>query len=292
MPDPLLTGDRGPGIAEALDVGPLRVLVRGEGVVGLGESRVRRAYEPPPAGRDRRRIEILLARGAGDALDLPEESRWQEVSPGVLRDSNRLWDALAEGFQAGAPERRIRVAIRPRVGSPNRVDLALHALLRSVVATAAPLDRALLVHGAVMIPPGGGPAWLFVGPSGAGKTTVTKRLRGWTARADDTALLEVPAAGPLLVSGTPFPGKEGNRRSGVPHELGRIVRLEPHAERLALEPLGPADLFAEIVRRTFWYVDGAALQACVADLAAEVAGRVPGFRLASSLHHDILPVAA
>ena len=127
---------------------------------------------------------------------------------------------------------------------------------------------------------------LFLGASGAGKTTMTQRLSGWTSLADDTVIIHRTSDG-FTVCGAPFGGSEGHARSGVAVPLERMVFLEKNAPHLSLEPVSLSDGFATLMRRTMWFVDGGALREMLVDLLVELGGSVPMHRLRSSLNHPL-----
>ena len=101
-------------------------------------------------------------------------------------------------------------------------------VLGTAVAVAVVQTDMLLVHGCAMVSPQGR-AWLFLGASGEGKTTMTRRLPGWRSLSDDTVLLEAPTDGHgPRVSGTVFSGRELTPRWGERHTLDHIAILSPH----------------------------------------------------------------
>jgi len=162
----------------------------------------------------------------------------------------------------------------------------LESLIPCLAAPALAREWHLLVHGCLMVPPGGGGAILFTGPSGAGKTSMLSRLPGWTSLGDDTALVDL--TGPIpQVSGTLLAGKEEHPRVGTPHVLSAVVGLSPGAEALQLQTLTGAQAFSLWMERVFWYLPESPLVKTVTDLAAQLAESVPGYRLESSLSHDL-----
>jgi len=213
--------------------------------------------------------------------------RFTPDADGVLHDRSEAWDAtLAVTEPARA---RAELALRLRRTEPHvRRELAL-AALRCTLATVAPLlpgGGGLLVHGAALATEGG--ALVFVGASGQGKTTMTRRLAGWRVLADDAALVNVTDDG-ALVAGTPLRGKEGLPRDGHPAPLRGIVVLDKGAAELALTALSPAEATAALVPRVFWYAAAPELEARVLDTIASLVLRVPCWRLSSSLAHDVAP---
>jgi hypothetical protein len=152
------------------------------------------------------------------------------------------------------------------------------------------MAAALLVQGAALVEPESGRAVLFLGPSGAGKTTMGCRLPGWQVLADDTVWLARRDV-EWVVSGTPLRGKEGNPRSGTPVAVSALVALVPAAPALSVVRLSEADAMREILARIFWCVADARLEAQLVDVAHAVVATVPSVRLLSSLTHDVAPMA-
>lgn len=160
-------------------------------------------------------------------------------------------------------------------------------LLGTAAAVAAVQADALLVHGCAMVNPRG-EAFLFLGASGDGKTTMTRRLPGWTSLADDSVLLELSDHDEgVWVSGTPFAGSEGLPRWGERHRLARLVVLEPHASTLTLTPIDPTRCFTEVLQRVFCPLVDGPVPLQVVELAERLSQRVGGALLASNLEHDV-----
>lgn len=80
-------------------------------------------------------------------------------------------------------ERVCRICTRDEFGLGVLIHLAIAAILRR--------NRILQIHAAALCPPDSASAFLFVGPSGAGKTTLTMNLarRSWGFLSDDSVVL-------------------------------------------------------------------------------------------------------
>ncbi len=211
----------------------------------------------------------------------------------VLRDQSHAWDA-----ELGLGPRRLDASFALRDVPLLRDHPFEQAFMRELVSSAlrvtlgsaAPLADALLVHGAALVEPASGMAVLFLGPSGAGKTTMARRLPGWQVLADDTVWL-ARGDGGWVVSGTPLRGKEGNPRSGTPVAVSAVATLVPAAPALSVTPLTEADAMRELLARIFWCVADARLEAQLVDVAHAVVATLPSVRLMSSLAHDVAPAA-
>jgi len=205
------------------------------------------------------------------------------------RDACVAWDARIEPSTAG----RIRAEFQLRdrsssVDAPR--ELVRQAVfaggLRVLLATTAPFADAFLVHGASLLGPSGD-AVLFLGESGAGKTTMARRLPGWRLLADDTTVVFRGLDGRFFVSGTPLAGKERLPRRHAAASLGRLVILERDATVLQLEPVSTATACAALLSRSMWFANDQALTARLLKLIQALAEDVSGARLASSLEHDV-----
>ncbi len=273
-------------ISAVVRVGPLALECEvPDGAAGRAIASWLAAHESGDAGPARRRVRVVLTRGAAEADGLAARCTFRrDPAADVYRDESEAWAACLEGFEEGAAP--VAVArVRPRVEGERLWFNVARMWLRAVASVSVALDDVLLMHGCAMVDPASGEATLFVGASGDGKTTMAGRLPGWGRLSDDTVLVDL--AGRPAVYGTPFPGKEGLGTTGRGAPLARILVLEPHASELRVTPMSPAEAFEQIVARTFWYVPEGPLVARVLDVAQRLAERVPVSRLASNLDHDV-----
>ena len=231
-------------------------------------------------GGESRPLGLEVSLGLAPTEGLPEQPRLALGPDGLLHDDSEGW-ALTLDPQQGRGVARLRLWREDAA----LLRLQLESLARVAVATAAPYAGGLLVHGAALIAPAGERALLFVGASGAGKTTLARRLPAWTVLADDTVWLG-RAAGAWEVAGTPFAGKERLPRSGQRAPLAAVVVLAPRLP-LALEVLGPAAAFGALVGRVMGFAPGTAGAALTWDLLAELVAARPVLRLASRLEDDV-----
>ncbi len=126
-----------------------------------------------------------------------------------------------------------------------------------------PLDQIVLMyllgrHGGVIVHGAGfgleSRGIAFLGPSGAGKTTISALLRrgGWSPLSDDRLIIRKIGAGHLLY-GTPWPG-EGMIAENRSFPLERVFFLQ-HGVEHRLRELSPADALRRLAAVTSipWY---------------------------------------
>jgi hypothetical protein len=146
-----------------------------------------------------------------------------------------------------------------------------------------------LVHAAA-VAPAGGPAWLLVGDTHAGKTTTSANLlrAGWGYLSDDHVVLRRGEDGGVGVEGLPRPfhldegweaGEVARRRGATDPRArwpGRWRRTAPLAgllfprveadEPTALGPFGAADALAGLLRQSPWLLADRGCAPAVLDL--------------------------
>jgi len=223
--------------------------------------------------------------GAVPRPGLPELPRLALGSDGLLRDDSEGWELTLD------PTRAHAVAELRRWREDEELwRLQLEALCRVVAASLAPARGGALVHGVALVAPGHDVGLVFVGESGQGKTTLARRLAGWTLLADDTVWVGRDPGGAYLVGGTPFAGKERLPRRGRLVRLGGLAVLAPHRP-LALEPLEPGPAFAALIARAMGFAPGWGSGAqALWDLLGGLVQGVPARTFASTLEDDVEPV--
>ncbi len=136
----------------------------------------------------------------------------------------------------------LRAALWIATESPDTFHGAFENFLRVVVAYAAMHRGGALVHSAAVVD--GDDAWLFVGHSGAGKSTVSQLGldSGRRVLSDDLNPILPREDNGIDVVGSPFLGDLGTR-SPARHRLSAIYRLEQGTED-SLRPMGAAETLA------------------------------------------------
>lgn len=285
----------------SLRVGPIQWSIEAEPALGPVLDRLLDGVAEVPSphldSAARLSLHVALAvapelSGRRDRPRLPWFSREGEAldAHDALIDRSQGWNARLhlEDTRVRADFQLVDVAAFGEQWAPTLMALNVAAALRVSLGMAAPSARALLLHAAALSHPTHGAA-LFLGASGEGKTTMSRRLPGWRLHSDDAALVWQDASG-WSVAGTPLPGKEALPRSLAPAPLRALVALTPHAPALALTPLGHGDAGFQLMSRLLWFGEPTAP---LATLIAELTTSVPAYRLSSNLAHDVeVPLTA
>ena len=234
-------------------------------------------------GPARHRLTVRLERCAIPRDGLPRTPAFA-ASDGRWVDRSAGWEAtLRTGTEATTLSFGLReVMPSGPIGDPYRRQWVASAL-RVALAMAAPSVGGLLVHGAALEGP---PGVVFLGASGAGKTTMAARLRPWRLLADDAALVYPLGERSWSVVGTPAAGRERLARDLQPARLDALVHLVPGA-LLALAPLADAEAFAALLPRILWFAPPGDRVLAAAQALIDA---VPSRRLASTLADDVRPL--
>lgn len=246
-------------------------------------------FDQPTPLPTRHVLRLSLTRTDEPRGDAPRYPEFRRVGDLVV-DRSACWNAslrVAPEASEASFELRDLSYVTPEVARPWE-DSWVAGAVRVALAMVAPQLGGLLVHGAALVAPGlsgasDGRGVVFLGPSGAGKTTITRRLPGWRVLADDAVLVH-PMAGGFAVTGTPVPGRERLPRRGESVPLAALVHLDKDADAVALTPLPAAPAFAALLARILYFAppDDAVVAA-----AHAIISHCDSARLASSLHHDI-----
>lgn len=281
----------------SLTVGPIGWTISAEPMLGAVVDRLLDGVTPvvtphrDSAARFALHVSLTVApelSGRRERPRLPWFSREGEALEALI-DRSQGWDARLDLEDTGvrADFALVDVAGFGADWAPTLMALNVAAALRVSLGMAAPRAGALLFHAAALTHPTHGAA-LFLGASGEGKTTMSRRLPGWHLLSDDAALVWRTPSGWFVV-GTPLPGKEALPRSLTPAPLSALVVLAANAPELSLTALDHGDSGFQLMSRLLWFGEPTET---LATLIAELTTSVRAFRLSSNLEHEVAPLLA
>jgi hypothetical protein len=153
---------------------------------------------------------------------------------------------------------------------------------------AYPLDELIFLHrivreGGLMVHSCGilrdGHALLFTGPSGAGKTTISRLMikhAGALVLSDDRIVLR-PDGGGIRIFGTPWHGD--GELSAIGSARLRAIHVIRHAPEILAEPLCGSTAACAVLENAFLPAHDPTGAECALDFVAELVERVPVIRL-------------
>ncbi len=143
------------------------------------------------------------------------------------------------------------------------------------------LNAVALRHGGFVAHAAGiahrGHGFLCLGPSGTGKTTLSRLSTGDVVLNDDLALV-MPAGEGWVVCGTPFTNPHQNPPHHASAPLRAVLRLRQSPDH-RLEPLAPAAALAELVSSVALLSNLPPLAPRVMEIASRLLEQVPCFNL-------------
>jgi hypothetical protein len=203
------------------------------------------------------------------------------------RSAREFWAAeISEMTEPGSGRASVAMGPHPREEGSYGWRISLRESTSGFLSAVAPCADALLLHGCGLVHPVDGRARVFLGHSGAGKSTMNHRLTDWELLGDDKVLVWLDGD-EVMACGTPFMSKNLFVGWGEPHPIESIYALQPGAQELRMEALPAAEAFRTLLECTFLpYGEGPLVERAM-EVAQEVLERVTWRRLASSLEHDI-----
>lgn len=182
---------------------------------------------------------------------------------------------------------RVSALVSTAADSPGRAPRRIASLTRTVVGQWLLARGGLSFHGASLV--SGGRAHLFVGPRGAGKTTLATRWPGDIVLGDDHAIVMAGPQGGYDLFGTPYRGREGTPGQAGRAPLVAIYLLE-QSLRSQIRSVPVAAAFSEVLRHLIVADRGReSAETAMASLERLLA-QVPVRRIGVSLKHDPWPV--
>lgn len=261
-------------IEKHLSIGGMSVLLRAAEARfwDVADQRYANFYTPPaPAAPTDEVIEVSVVDGT-DARGDGTTTIDSDTDAGIIRmtrvNSHAEWNRTRRRSRVWQPAADFSSAPRP--------DYAVDSLLRVILSYRLRERGGLLIHAAGVMR--GGAGYLFVGKSGAGKTT-TARLSAPTSTilSDDLTILFVGAEG-AEVFGSPFFGEFATSGVNRGAPLAGIYFLE-QAPATAVLPIPRRDAVTRLLQSLMIFdPDGAGVTGALR-LVADVCERVPCRRL-------------
>ncbi len=201
---------------------------------------------------------------AADSLDLDNDLR--------VSARSHQWVLERGDFRAEWDSRTRRGWIRQTV-NPYAVDSVLRIIHSLLLSTRG----GFLLHAASVVRRGR--ALLFVGPSGAGKTTMARLAPDDAILLTDEVSYVRYAGGQFVAFGTPFSGELAQSGEAVSAPISAIYRLEQGRDN-AVERLSESEAVRTLMKNILFFADDSELTGQLLDTSCRVAAAVPIYRLA------------
>jgi hypothetical protein len=253
--------DRAPGVV-VVDIGnmPVRLTTTDLSLVELLERRYAGFVNPRAAPAFEFDVSIVAA----DTLSPEADLR--------VRGRTDCWELDRGDFRAGWDSRTCRGWIQQTV-NPYAVDSVLRIVHTLLLSTRG----GFLLHAASAVR--GGRAMLFVGPSGAGKTTIARLApRDVTLLTDEISYVRY-AGDRYLAFGTPFAGELGHSGQPVSAPVSAIYRLERGGDN-EIERLGASEAVRTLMKNILFFAEDSDLTGQLLETSCHVASTIPVYRLA------------
>jgi hypothetical protein len=276
-PGPDYFEDPGPAFGEGvvcLEVAGLRFDL--EGLDGELEALLRRRYSGflgEPGGSGTVRVSVCRAPVEGFLRWRPGRDPTHRLETAV--DGAMLFVrsyGFAARFDPAARTGVLSLAHEPE----DRRETSFENYLRVVTSWLALEEGGFLFHSSALVRDG--EAYLFFGPSGAGKTTCCKLSEG-LARAvnDDLVLLRKGEAGDWKVAAVPFTGTFGREETGATYPMAGLYRLVQDRST-AVERLSTAAAVVEVLS-SVPFMEERPTDGALADQVEQLVRAVPVRRL-------------
>jgi hypothetical protein len=205
-----------------------------------------------------------------DITIVPDASTDQDADLQV-RCVDGCWRLQRGDFSADLDPRTRRGSIRQSL-NPYSADAVLRILHTLLLAA----EGGFLLHASSAVR--NGRAFLFTGPSGAGKTTIAKLApRDATVLTDEISYVRRTGEG-YTAFGTPFAGDWGDSGVSVSAPVAALFRLDWGPDNVQ-EAMQPSATVRTLMRNILFFNDDAKLTGHLLETACDFAASVPAFRL-------------
>ena len=154
-------------------------------------------------------------------------------------------------------------------------DVAINSFLRILYTLALGQIGGLVLHAASLIRTDR--AYVFCGPSGAGKTTAARLSSDATLLSDELSILRI-VDGRVMCFGTPFRGELAMAGADRGAPVAGIYFLH-HGSQHVTTPLAPRAAMPRLLRNVLWFVSEPDVTAAIFRVAATIIDGVPSFDL-------------
>jgi hypothetical protein len=189
-----------------------------------------------------------------------------------VRSEGGRWRLRRGDFRAEWDPDTRRGWIHQRLGP-----YAADSVLRIVHTLLLSRERGFLLHASSVVR--NGRAFLFTGPSGAGKTTIARLAPSDAVVLTDEISYVRRVGGRYVAYGTPFAGELSGSGEPVSAPVAALFGLA-WAPDPVLEPLAEGAAVQMLMRNILFFAADPVLSGHLLDTACDFAGAVPAFRLA------------
>jgi hypothetical protein len=235
--------------------------------------RARYANFDAPVARNPVRLEVEIVPGdAGRKPGGGAEAPAPQDEELAVNYSNGVWDIRRGDFLATWDPLRRHGSVR-QTANPWSID----TLIRIVHSLELASTGGFLLHAASAIR--NGKAYIFTGPSGAGKTTISRLAPASAALLTDEISYIRAEAGSFRAWGTPFAGELGTPGPNVSAPVAALYFLE-HGPQNRTDRLAPADALRSLMKNILFFADDSRLVEGIFETAHRFLENTEAFRLA------------
>jgi hypothetical protein len=245
-----------------VDIGnlPVRLTTTDRSLVHLLEQRYAGFVNPSATPAFEFDVSVVAAETLGNDADLSVRARTNQwvIERGDFRAE---WDATTR-------RGRIEQTVNP---------YAVDSVLRIVHTLLLSTQGGFLLHAASAVL--GGRAMLFVGPSGAGKTTIARLAPRDVMLLSDEISYVRHVGDQYVAFGTPFAGELGHSGQPVSAPVAAVYRLERGLDN-EVDRLGVTESVRTLMKNILFFADDSELTGHVLETSCHAASTIPFYRLA------------